>query len=245
MLNLIVTATQCRLGMYRRTPSTLFFELLYIGLMMAIVLAGAVRGGNAAELQRSAVGFFAWMLFAMVGMSGVEAVTGAAASGTLEKMLSGPMRHVTIVLGEIVSSGAVGLLRWAVVLAILAAVARVPLHVSPAALLTLALLVAFLMALSVALSGLALVTRRALNLSSYLQLAMLGLALIASNRSAFARPLELFPYTLAIRMLNAPSIVLGDLVRLALGTLVTALVAGIVFGWADRRALRRGLLSVY
>ncbi len=38
---------------------------------------------------------------------------------------------------------------------------------------------------------------------------------------------------------------LGDLATLALGTLVTAVVAGLVFTWADRRALRRGLLAVY
>ncbi len=230
--------------MYRRTPSTLLFELLYIGLMMAIVLAGAARGGNAAELHRSAVGFFAWMLFAMVGMSGAESVTGAAASGTLEKMFSGPIRHVTIVLGEIISSGAIGLLRWGVVLAVLSVVVRVPIHVSLGSLVTLGLLIAFLLALGVALSGLALVIRRTINITSYLQLAMLGLALIASSRSAFATPLGLFPFTLAIRLLNASVIATHELLTLALGTLVTAAIAGIVFAWADRRALRLGLLSI-
>ncbi len=89
MLNLIVISTKCRFGAYRRAPSALLFELLYIGLMMTIVIASAMRGGNSTELHRSAIGFFVWMLFAMVGMSGVEAVTGAAANGTLEKMLSG------------------------------------------------------------------------------------------------------------------------------------------------------------
>lgn len=212
--------------------------------MMAIVLAGAARSGNPAELHRSAVGFFTWMLFAMVGMSGAEVIMGAAASGTLEKLLSGPMRHSTIILGEVISSGAVGLLRSSIVFGVLATIIQIPLHVSPAGFATLALLIAFMIAVGVALSGLTLVTRRTINVGNYLQLAMLGLALIASNQSAFARPLELFPFTLAIRLLDAPSITLHDLATLSLGTLVTAVVAGIVFTWADRRALRRGLLAV-
>lgn len=238
-------STKCRFGTYRRAPSALLFELLYIGLMMAIVIAGAARGGDTAEFHRSAIGFFAWMLFAMVGMSGVEAVTGAAASGTLEKMLSGPMRHVTIILGEILSSAIVGLLRWAVVFAVLAAIVRIPVPFSVGAFATLALLLAFLLALAVLLSAIALVVRRSFNVSSYLQLAMLGLALVASTGGAFARPLAFFPFTLAIRLLEASSITTGELITLALGTLVTALVAGLVFTWADRRALRQGLLSVY
>lgn len=222
----------------------LLFELVYIGLMMSIVLAGAVRGADAAELHRSATAFFAWMLFAMVGMSGVEAVIGAASSGTLEKMLSGPMRHVTIILSEIISNGIVGLLRWALVLSVLSTITRIPLHASLMAFVTFVLLVAFLMALAVGLSGLALVLRRSIDISSYLQLAMLGLAMIASSQNSLARPLALFPYTLAIRLLNAPTIATGDLAILALGTVVTAIGAGVVFAWADRRTLRLGLLSV-
>lgn len=239
-----MVATKCRFGIYRRAPSALLFELIYIGLMLAIVVASAARGGTA-EVHRSAVGFFAWMLFAMVGMSGMESIMGAAAAGTLEKMLSGPMRHVTIILGEIVSSAVVGLLRWSIAFAVLATVVRIPLHLSLATVVTLALLIAFLLALGVGLSGLSLVVRRTINIGSYLQLAMLGLALMASSQTAFARPLALFPYTLAIRLLGAPSITAGDLVTLALGTLITAVLAGVVFTWADRRALRRGLLSVY
>jgi len=244
MLNLILTSTKCRFGAYRRGPSVLFFELIYIGLMMGIVLAGSVRGGSAAELHRSAIAFFAWMLFAMVGMSGVEAVIGAASSGTLEKMLSGPMRHVTIILSEIISNGIVGLLRWSLVLLVLSTITHIPLHASLMSLLAFVLLVAFLIALAVGLSGLALVLRRSVDISSYLQLAMLGLAMIASSQSSFARPLELFPYTLAIRLLNAPVITIGDLVTLAVGTLLTAIGAGIIFTWADRRTLRLGLLAV-
>jgi hypothetical protein len=245
MLNLIVVSTKCRFGTYRRAPSALFFELIYIGLMMAIVIAGAARGGNPVELHRSTIGFFAWMLFAMVGMSGVEAVTGAASNGTLEKMLSGPMRHVTIILGEIFSSALVGLLRWALVFAVLASIVRIPIPFSAGALATLALLIAFLLALAVLLSAITLVVRRSFNVSNYLQLAMLGLALIASSQSAFARPLELFPFTLAIRLLDAPTITSSELVTLALGTVMTAVIAGLVFAWADRHALRRGLLAIY
>ncbi len=240
-----MVSTKCRFGVYRRAPSGLLFELIYIGLMLAIVIASAAHSGGAAEVQRSAIGFFAWMLFAMVGMSGIESIMGAAAAGTLEKMLSGPMRHVTIVIGEIVSSAIVGLLRWSIAFAVLAAIVRIPFHFSLAMGVALVLLIAFLLALGVGLSGLSLVIRRTINIGSYLQLAMLGLALIASSPSTFARPLELFPYTLAIRLLDAPSIAARDLVTLALGTLVTAVAAGAVFTWADRRALRRGLLSVY
>ncbi len=237
-------STKCRLGAYRRAPSALFFEILYIGLMMAIVLAGAAHSHSTAELRHSAIGFFAWMLFAMVGMSGVEAVMGAAASGTLEKLFSGPMRHVTVILGELISNGAVGLVRWSIVLAVLTAIARIPLHLSLAGFVVLVLLIAFLIALGVCLSGLTLISRRTLNVGSYLQLGMLGLALIGSNHSALARPLEFFPFTLAIRLLDAPAIGIADLATLALGTAVTVVVAGIVFTWADRRALRLGLLAV-
>jgi ABC-type multidrug transport system permease subunit len=213
--------------------------------MMAIVLASAARNASPAELHRSAIGFFAWMLFAMVGMSGVEAVTGAAAGGTLEKMLSGPMRHVTIILGEIISSAIIGLLRWSIVFAVLAAILRISVPVSVPALLTLALLIVFLLALGVGLSAAGLVARRTFDVSSYLQLAMLGLALVASSSSSFARPLELFPFTLAIRLLDGAQIGVGDLAVLAAGTLLTAIGAGIAFVYADRRALRLGLLSVY
>jgi ABC-2 type transporter len=239
-----MVSTKCRLGAYRRAPSALLFELLYIGLMMAIVLAGAAHSHSSAELRHSAVGFFAWMLFAMVGMSGAEAVMAAASSGTLEKLLSGPMRHVTIIMGELISNGAVGLVRWCIVFTVLAAIARVPLHISLAGLAVLVLLIAFLIALGVALSGLTLVTRRIVNVGSYLQLAMLGLALAASSQSAFTRPLELFPFTLAIRLLDATVITSTDLVTLATGTLATAVAAGLIFTWADRRALRLGLLAV-
>jgi hypothetical protein len=213
--------------------------------MMAIVLAGAARSGNPEELHRSAVGFFSWMLFAMVGMSGAEVIMGAAAAGTLEKMLSGPIRHSTIILSELISNGTIGLMRSTIVFVILASIIRIPLHASLAGLATLVLFVAFMIAVGLGLSGLTLVTRRTVNVGSYLQLAMLGLALIASNQGVFARPLQFFPFTLAIRLLDAPVITPQDLEVLALGTLVTTVVAGLVFVWADRRALRRGLLSTY
>ncbi len=212
--------------------------------MMAIVLAGAAHSHSVAELRHSAIGFFAWMLFAMVGMSGAEAIMGAAASGTLEKLLSGPMRHATIILSELVSNGAVGLVRWLLVFAVLSACARIPLHISLAGFAVLVLLIVFLIALGICLSGLALVTRRTVNVGSYLQLAMLGLALVASSHTAFTRPLEIFPFTLAIRLLDAPTIRIVDLGTLALGTLITAVIAGVVFAWADRRALRLGLLAL-
>ncbi len=112
-------------------------------------------------------------------------------------------------------------------------------------LVTLALLIAFLLALAILLSAIALVMRRSFNISSYMQLAMLGLALVASTGNAFARPLGFFPFTLAIRCSTLPASRSHDLVMLALGTLVTAVLAGFVFTWADRRALQRGLLAVY
>jgi ABC-2 type transport system permease protein len=226
---------------------------IFLG-MYALAPGGEVLGETRAAVF---IGFMFWTFYLITVNSSSFEIARAAREGYIEREFLSPYGHTATVFTKIICGNAATLMHYFILSAICILIFQVPIQVDIVpVLIILGITYVFLLGIGFIFAGLSLAFKRIGSIINIVQIAIMGLSFAALGDFGGIGDsvLKWIPYTFAVRLLRgvlsegeglgyvlAP----GNILPLAIGSIIFFVVGIIVFRMLDRLAMKRGLIGQF
>lgn len=231
----------------------LFLGGIFLGIH-AFVPTGSLLGETKAAIF---IGYMLWTFYMVTVQSATYSIIRGAREGYLERELTTPFGHTTVIVTKIVSETFSLLAHYLLIAVISILLFDIELHLDAASILLIfAFVYLFLLGLGLLFAGLALAFKRVQSLVGIIQMGimLISFGALGDFGAVGNAILRWIPYTQGIRLLRGVMVEgegldyvvrSANLLPLVLGAVAFLGLGVFVFGRLDRLSMRRGLIGQF